>query len=521
MLACHLAVPAIMIPLNNGNCVNMAHHINEHIQAVGGPQFWLRLPMKSAKEECSDVLETSGAGGDVKHEDTWMWWHKFRTLCNSNKRLGVVLELSSDLPSKEVIDRWSGEPVKALVLSTRIFLTNKTGYPVLSRAHQLFVKQFFKLDVQLVLTGMSRHPDKGLQTYHTYLDHLYQTREPPDNISQFAKGYEDFLQCPLQPLMDNLESQTYEVFEKDPIKYSLYQQAVYAALTDRVPDAEKDTRTTVVMVLGAGRGPLVTASLRAAVMANRKIKVYAVEKNPNAVVTLENLKLESWGDQVTIVSCDMRFWNAPEKADIIVSELLGSFGDNELSPECLDGAQRFLKEDSISIPYLYTSYLGPLQSSKLWNEARLCRDKDKSYESHFETPYVVRLHNSKLLDEPQPLFTFKHPNNGVVDNSRYGSLEFKIGIDSVLHGFGGYFHCLLYRDIALSIVPSTHSPGMFSWFPIYFPIQDPLYLREGEKLRVHFWRACNTKNVWYEWCITDPVTQQIHNPKGRSYTIGL
>ncbi len=31
------------------------------------------------------------------------------------------------------------------------------------------------------------------------------------------------------------------------------------------------------------------------------------------------------------------------KADILVSELLGSFGDNELSPECLDGAQKFLK----------------------------------------------------------------------------------------------------------------------------------------------------------------------------------
>lgn len=39
----------------------------------------------------------------------------------------------------------------------------------------------------------------------------------------------------------------------------------------------------------------------------------------------------------------MRDWAAPEKADIIVSELLGSFGDNELSPECLDGAQHFLK----------------------------------------------------------------------------------------------------------------------------------------------------------------------------------
>ena len=31
------------------------------------------------------------------------------------------------------------------------------------------------------------------------------------------------------------------------------------------------------------------------------------------------------------------------QADILVSELLGSFGDNELSPECLDGAQSFLK----------------------------------------------------------------------------------------------------------------------------------------------------------------------------------
>ena len=46
---------------------------------------------------------------------------------------------------------------------------------------------------------------------------------------------------------------------------------------------------------------------------------------------------------MTVVSCDMRTWDPPEKADIIVSELLGSFGDNELSPECLDGADRFLK----------------------------------------------------------------------------------------------------------------------------------------------------------------------------------
>ena len=53
-----------------------------------------------------------------------------------------------------------------------------------------------------------------------------------------------------------------------------------------------------MMVLGAGRGPLVTASINAAKNADRKIRVYAVEKNPNAVITLENLKYEMWGEQV-------------------------------------------------------------------------------------------------------------------------------------------------------------------------------------------------------------------------------
>ena len=31
-----------------------------------------------------------------------------------------------------------------------------------------------------------------------------------------------------------------------------------------------------------------------------------------------------------------------------MSELLGSFGDNELSPECLDGAQTFLKSETLA-----------------------------------------------------------------------------------------------------------------------------------------------------------------------------
>lgn len=32
------------------------------------------------------------------------------------------------------------------------------------------------------------------------------------------------------------------------------------------------------------------------------------------------VRIEGWENEVTIVSCDMRFWDAPEKADILVNE---------------------------------------------------------------------------------------------------------------------------------------------------------------------------------------------------------
>ena len=35
---------------------------------------------------------------------------------------------------------------------------------------------------------------------------------------------------------------TYEVFERDPVKYSQYQVAIQAAITDIVPEEEKETK---------------------------------------------------------------------------------------------------------------------------------------------------------------------------------------------------------------------------------------------------------------------------------------
>lgn len=525
--AAHLGLPAVTMPLKSGKCFNLARLLNEQFHcSYYQQQYWIQVPLLSPSKQCDPVIEGVDENmEDDKSEDTWTWWNTLRSMCDHNKRLCVALEMTADLPSQEVIDKWLSEPVKAIMVSTSLFLTNKKGYPVLSKYHQNVIKSIFKLDAQVIITGQDRHPDKTIRAYQQYIDHMWQTQEPLDTVSQFAKGYEDFLQSPLQPLMDNLESQTYEIFEKDPIKYSQYQKAVYRALLDRVPLEKREDKETVIMVVGAGRGPLVRASLAAAREAGCKLKkVYAVEKNPNAVITLRNMQDEEWGDQVEIISCDMREWEAPVKADIIVSELLGSFADNELSPECLDGAQRYLKDDGISIPEKYTSYLAPLQSSKLYNEVRSSKqDKGKPPEAPFETPYVVRLHNCSVLSKPQPVFTFTHPNREEnIDNCRYESLDFTVNEDALVHGFAGYFDANLYKDVMISILPETHSPGMFSWFPLLFPIRVPITIAKGSTVSIDIWRRCTPKNVWYEWAYRcGGQVSPIHNPKGRSYTIGL
>ena len=308
------------------------------------------------------------------------------------------------------------------------------------------------------------------------------SRIPTSEQERLERPYYDYLQAPLQPLADDLESQTYETFEKDPVKYKQYQEATRRALVERHPP---DGPEPVLMVVGAGRGPLVAAALAAAREAGRSVRVFALDKNQNAVVTLRNRcrNEAEWAERVTVVSGDMREWRPPVLADILISELLGSWGDNELSPECLDGAQRYLKPGGISIPVDYTSYVAPLSSSKLWNEVKQWKELAK-----FETPFVVAVHNAYQMAPSKVAFYFSHPTPDpgphgppAPDNSRYVSVSWDVPLGATLHGFVGYFHSTLYADVCISTDPATLSVGMFSWFPLYMPLRHPVRVADGTR----------------------------------------
>jgi hypothetical protein len=83
--------------------------------------------------------------------------------------------------------------------------------------------------------------DKGLTNfdslnditdYTLYMKHLFVNHFYYKDHDFYLNDYLDVFQIPLQPLKDNLQSQTYECFEDDVAKYNLYEKALYNAFVN-------------------------------------------------------------------------------------------------------------------------------------------------------------------------------------------------------------------------------------------------------------------------------------------------
>ncbi|XP_004498609.1 protein arginine N-methyltransferase 1.5-like isoform X4 [Cicer arietinum] len=463
--------------------------------------------------------------------DSWETWNSFRMLCDHHSQLVVALDIKRVLPPENSLKRWFGEPVTAAILDTEIFLTKARGNTLyLPKRHQKLIADLFHLDTRIVISEIkvptsaqsaAGSKSQPLLAYWSQVSNIYKQRDPVSEQERSEFYTRDILQPSLRPSRNYSHAISYDDHEKDLVKYLHYEIAISRALLERVPDERASVIATVLVVVGAGRGRLVHASLKAAERTGRKLRVYAVEKNPQTVIALDELiRANNWDNTVSVVSSDVRDWSAPERADILVSDFLGSFGDNELSPESLDAAQRFLEKDGISIPSSYTSFLQPLTAPKLYQEAKARKDI-----LHSESACLVNLHNVARLTPSQQVFTFSHPKcSDNQSNQRYQKLEFRIPTDTgsaMVHGFAGYFNATLYKSVLFGTEPSTMTPNLNTWLPMFFPLRTPICVHRGSILEVHFWRCVDSRKVWYEWCVTSPSSSPIHNCNGRSCWMDL
>ncbi|KAF2804889.1 arginine N-methyltransferas-like protein [Mytilinidion resinicola] len=621
---------------SSGGVSQYARAIKEALSLGGYLQLHITTPMGDVSESvieedmgnlarfARDEYNHTSRSQQITRLDlfaSWDAWNLIRSVCRYNQRLCVSLTLPRRLPPIAVQSRWYSEPLRFICIPSSSFLVNARGSFVLSKPHQLYISRCMRLrtapwimlvdvgpipginDPDLIMQYSSGHLSPGVAadassgsrsptpaesaqmprnqsrkskadpTPHlSYIRYLQRNQPPKTTIERFGGGFQDYLQAPLQPLTDNLESITYEVFEKDPVKYDWYERAIAQALRDWT-EQEKSTSSAngavVIAVVGSGRGPLVTRAIQASQDAGVQVEVYAVEKNPNAYVLLQRHNEEDWGGLVTVVKTDMRAWKGPllpdgthGRVDILVSELLGSFADNELSPECLDGVQHVLNpEHGISIPTSYTAHLTPISAPRI--HADLVNRS--SSDSHvFDTPFVVMLQQidylstqefdygpsdtsavasskqqpkveAPLLPDVQIAWAFKHPCHPSVlaqsnlrrggsasgggggatggdganeHNVRFSSTIFQCAGRGVCHGIAGFFETVLYAGAEGSVELSTNpvtmeekSKDMISWFPILFPLKTPIYVPEHAELEISMWRQTDDRKVWYEWMV--------------------
>lgn len=385
---------------------------------------------------------------------SWLFW---QASLRSHVDAAIYIE------DGKFIDNWTVEPVQYILVSNSSFELNSNEVQVMNNSQ--IVHRF---DAPIIVSQLDQLTNvKWLRKQNGVLANI--------------------LIDPLQPLTSFLPLDVYQRFEQDETKYHQYQLAMELAISD-LP--RKDL---AILIVGPGTGKLI--DMLFSIDCPNKIRVVTVEINPKCINGLHSRNSTDWNDKVEIIHADIRTCTLPFKPDIIISELLGSFGDNELCPEIL---ARFTDKETIMIPLSYCSYLQPIYTS---------------INLPSERPFLIYLTHYYPLDSHKFVWEFEHPSDLATDRST--KIQFQCqGLK--LNGFYGFFQANLYGHINIHIDPRGDSHEYCkSWYPILFPV-DEYQIKDNHTITLEICRKINHK-VWYEW----KFNQKIYNESGDSYSISL
>ena len=293
----------------------------------------------------------------------------------------------------------------------------------------------------------------------------------------------------------------------------LYWAAIHRAMSDiskqslrTVPSTSSSsvqpTLPVICLVLGGGLGRLANFCLDAAVEMKLRTTVHAVDANPIAVKCMREQFCKSVTTNSEVVVHDpfslypgMQVNELPPglqdlagRCDLVVSELLGCFGDDEFLPELtVTMCNLFLKPGGISIPESWESYVAPVQTFHI---DTLLQNAKRSYRS----TYTMGLpEDCVFLAEPQLVWKGSCYD---YSGSFFGLLEFPLAsfvlkTDSrlqktipsnlsqsefLVHGLIGYFKAFLYKDIFVDTRHTSPLRNSFHWECFYLPLETPVRL---------------------------------------------
>jgi protein arginine N-methyltransferase 1 len=177
----------------------------------------------------------------------------------------------------------------------------------------------------------------------------------------------------------------------------------------------------------------------------------------------------------------------PEPVDVIVSDTGASFGlQGGMLGALMDARTRFLKPGGQIIPQSVDLLIAPIdlkdaRDLDVWNKDRYGLDLSSIRQFAANTNYHMALHPGNVLALPELLATIRFQTM----NTHYVSGEALSVVErtGTMHGIGGWISVNLVPGVLFDNSPVNPSDRTVEWTQSVFPIETPVLVRAGDRVR--------------------------------------
>jgi protein arginine N-methyltransferase 1 len=275
----------------------------------------------------------------------------------------------------------------------------------------------------------------------------------------------------------------------DSARTGAYQRAI----SETVKDGD------VVVDLGTGTGILAFFACQAGAK-----KVYAIEKQEIIEVAREIARVNNLEKRIAFIRDVSTEVTLPEKADVLLSELIGNFVYSEnLIHFVLDARDRFLKKDGALIPSSINLFIVPVEAPKIYDEVAFYNqnlygiDFLPAHKVNINSPHQCQIETESFLSRPAPIKQIdfnkiREPYELYLDKT----VSFVVDRPGILHGLAGWFDIHLSKNVLLSTslaLPVTH------WESTFFPVEKPTKVAMGDTVKAGVTAAPWQGDIAYSW----------------------
>jgi len=238
----------------------------------------------------------------------------------------------------------------------------------------------------------------------------------------------------------------------------------------------------VVLDLGAGTGILGLLCCQAGAH-----RVYCIDRSGMIEIARAIAPANNASEKLVFIN-DLSLNAAlPERVDLVVADQIGGFGfEAGLLEYFSDARSRFLKPEGVMMPSRVDLWIAPVECSEMWSKVDFWNrspagcDFSAAFTWAANTAYPVKLRPEYLLGDPAravSLVLTATPMHMV--NVEAAIVVHRPG---QLHGIGGWFNAALSPSVMMSNSPLISTP--IDRMNVFYPVQEPLYLREGDRITI-------------------------------------